>query len=335
MDNYVIKSAALRGYDEVVSELGGDRDSLYLAAGIDKSRIEDPEQFIPYETYLKLLNIAAENLNCDTFGLRLAQKKDGSQFGILCLIIETSPSMLEALRTFGRFLHFQSQSATLSLSTEGEFTYWKHTIHYQGDESLGQAYQNAMGVGSNIIDLISDNSLTPVCAYSIFDREKVASYAKSRVSCPITFNAEFNGWKFKTQDLHQLPPQSDPALNQLLKNQLDTLLDELEQNFELKIKEVIRRALAIGDPSIDRVANYLNKNRRSFQRQLESHNLLYKDVLDDVRLEIAKHHLRYSNLPLTHIADMLCYNNLSSFSRFFTKRLGLTPSKWRTINVQQ
>jgi len=334
MDNYVIRAVALTGYDELVGELGGDVESLYLAAGVDREDFEDSERFIPYEIYLRLINSAAEKLDCDDFGFQLSKKKNGSHLGILSLIIQTSPSILDALQSFSRFLHFQSKSATLNLHTEGEFTFWKHTIHYQGDESLRHAYLNAMGVGISIFRLIGNGSLKPVSGYSIFNKDKGETHVPGDFNCPVTYNAEFSGWKFKTKDLQQARLDADPGLNQLLKNQIQTLLDADDENFELNIKEVIRRALAIGDPSIDRVANYLGKNRRSLQRQLESQQLLYKELLDDVRLEMAKHHLRYSNLPLTHIADILCYSDLSAFSRFFSKRLATTPSKWRKLHAQ-
>lgn len=331
MESYVIRAVALKGYDETVTELGGDADLFYQAVGIDPVMLQNPEGFIPYESYLRLLNTAADTLACDDFGLRLSQKKDGTQFGILSLILETSPSILDALQAFSRFFRFQSRSATLRLIREGEFTFWKHTIHYQGDESLGQAYLNSMGVGSRILRLIGGNALKPISAYTIFDSDTSAHYVQRYNQCPVSSNAEFNGWKFRTQDLDRSRPGSNPALNQLLQDQIQTLLDGSAENFELRIKEVIRQALAIGDPSIDRVASYLSNNRRSFQRLLASHNLLHRDLLDDVRLEMAKHHLRYSNLPLTHIADMLCYTDLSSFSRFFTKNLGVTPSRWRKL----
>lgn len=337
MNSYVIRAIALKGYTEIVNELGGDIEALYRAAGIDNAKelLEESDRYIPHETYLKLINTAATELNCNDFGLRLAQKKGVSQLGILSLILKTSSTMLDALETFNRYLHYQSKAASSSLHTEGEFTFWKFTIHYQGDESLLQAYLNALGVGINILRFISGNTLTPICGYSIFDKDSGEAYSKRYFQCPITYNAEFNGWKFKTQDLKQLRPDSDPAINQLLQNQLHTLLEGFEKSFELQIKEIIRRSLTIGDPSIDRVASYLSINRRTLQRQLESHNLLYKDLLDDVRLEMAKHHLRYSNLPLTHIADMLCYNDLSSFSRFFTKKLHSRPLKWRKENIKQ
>jgi len=334
MDNYVIRAVALSGYDVLVGELGGDVESLYAAAGVTRADFDDPEKFIPYELYLKLLNSAAETLSCDDFGFQLSEKKGGSHLGILSLIIQTSPSVLDALHSFSRFLHFQSKSATLSLHSEGEFIFWKHTIHYQGDESLRHAYLNATGVGNSILSLIGNGSLKPVSGYSIFNKDKAAAHARGIFKYPVTYNAEFSGWKFKTKDLQQTRPDADPALNELLKSQLKTSLGEDGQNFELNMKDVIRRCLAIGDPSIDRVANYLGKNRRSLQRQLESQQLMYKDLLDDVRLEMAMHHLRYSNMSLTHIADMLCYSDLSAFSRFFSKRLETTPSRWRKLHLR-
>ena len=329
MDDYLIRSMALRGLDETVRDLGGSTENLLTEANLPTDYLDNLEEFIPYETFVILLNRAAKMLNCTHFGLLLSEKKGTAQLGILSLIVETSPTILEALTTFTRFLHFQTKSATLSLREDGDSIFLVHTIHYKGDEPLQQAYQHAMGIGLNIMNLLGGASLLPTAVYSSFNRAENSSYIRKRYPCPIYHNEEFNGCSFQRSTLQRPLPKSDPVINQLLQQEVRSLIQETDHDFELQLKDIIKHTIAIGDPSIDRVAAYLHKNKRTLQRELDNKGLKFKHILDEVRLETAKHHLKYSALSLTHIADMLGYSDPSAFSRFFSKNTGVSPLKWR------
>ncbi|WNC66970.1 helix-turn-helix domain-containing protein [Thalassotalea nanhaiensis] len=65
---------------------------------------------------------------------------------------------------------------------------------------------------------------------------------------------------------------------------------------------------------------------RRFKAELDSAPLEY---LQNVRLESAKTLLESSSLSLTHIVEQVGYSDVSSFSRLFKKRLGLTPVMYR------
>jgi|GEM_PF-2240390 len=330
LNDYVIRSASLYAFSEAVLELGGKPETFFLQEKLALPAVQDPYSFIPYGAFVRLLNSAAEQLNCPYFGYLLAQKKGAHHFGILSLIVETSTTVREALVAFGRYLQIQTKVGTSEIREQGKQTFWVHTIHYPGEESLYQAYIHALGIGRNIVQLLGGTHLVPLSLRSTFDTPADDSYIRSHYyPCPIIYNAEFNGCVFATADLEQPLPKSNPILNQILQEQIEALMNPSEHDYELELKNVMRRAMDIGDPSIERVANYLSLNKRSLQRQLEERGLQYKRLLDDVRLDTAKHHLRYSALSLAHIADMLGYSDPSSFSRFFTKQTGLSPLKWR------
>ena len=87
--------------------------------------------------------------------------------------------------------------------------------------------------------------------------------------------------------------------------------------------------MTTGDCSIERVASHLAVGKRTLQRQLKSYDTSYKDLLEDVRFDIAKRYLRESTGSLTALADMLCYSDLSTFSTAFRQHYGMSPRDWR------
>jgi AraC-like DNA-binding protein len=62
---------------------------------------------------------------------------------------------------------------------------------------------------------------------------------------------------------------------------------------------------------------------------LKHHGTSYKDLLDQVRSDIARRYLSESSGSLTALADMLCYSDLSTFSTAFRQHHGVSPRDWR------
>jgi AraC-like DNA-binding protein len=84
-----------------------------------------------------------------------------------------------------------------------------------------------------------------------------------------------------------------------------------------------------GDCSVERISSYLAMNKRTLQRKLPAAGASYKQLLGDARFEIACNYLKESKGPLTALAHMLCYSELSVFSNAFRQRTGLSPRDWK------
>jgi AraC-like DNA-binding protein len=55
----------------------------------------------------------------------------------------------------------------------------------------------------------------------------------------------------------------------------------------------------------------------------------YKDLLEEVRFDIARRYLRESSGSLTVLADTLDYAELSVFSNAFRRRYGMSARAWK------
>ncbi|MNO36514.1 Bifunctional transcriptional activator/DNA repair enzyme AdaA [compost metagenome] len=56
------------------------------------------------------------------------------------------------------------------------------------------------------------------------------------------------------------------------------------------------------------------------------------DYLNNVRMHMASAMLCYTNSSILNISEEVGYATLSSFNRHFKQRMGVAPSKWRTMN---
>ena len=72
----MVRVEALRGYRELVAELGGDPVRLLRAAKIKSTAFDEHASFIRFGAAVDLLERSARDLACADFGLRLAARQD-------------------------------------------------------------------------------------------------------------------------------------------------------------------------------------------------------------------------------------------------------------------
>lgn len=329
MSEFLVRSAVLAGFDEAVEELNGDPETLLKQVGLLKAELTDPGYYFPYQHYVRLLNLSAQVLDFPFFGHLLSQHKGASHLGILGRIVETSKSPLDALQFLINYQHLQTRSAVSDMQIDNGILRWTHTVYCPCEEPLFQAYQNIIGVGLNVFRLLGGENVKPIICYSTFDKPVDDRYLRSAYQCPIQYNADFNGCSFPVVELEKPFDNADLLTNQRLQLRAQALTKQTAHLLELQLRDLIRQAVATGNPNIDWIAQQLRKNKRTLQRELDHHNLKFKVLLDDVRLETAKHHLSYSAMSLTQISNLLGYSDLSAFSRFFSKQCGLSPLQWR------
>ncbi|NKI18703.1 helix-turn-helix transcriptional regulator [Spongiibacter sp. KMU-166] len=107
------------------------------------------------------------------------------------------------------------------------------------------------------------------------------------------------------------------------------LLDEISSQGSLKSCVV---DVLIGSPgafpSIEQVAKKLEMSTRSLRRKLQQEGTSYQDLLQEVRLGLAKQYLR-DKLSVEQIAELLGYSETSAFSRAFKGWTGKAPQEFR------
>ena len=95
-----------------------------------------------------------------------------------------------------------------------------------------------------------------------------------------------------------------------------------------KVEDLIRRLLPTGDCTLPVIAETLSITVRTLQARLDQEQTSFRRLLEQVRREIATYHLRRGDMPLTQLAMVLGYSELSAFSRSFRRWYGVSPRQW-------
>ncbi len=327
-----IRSGILQGFSGLVEEFSVAPETLLQQCRIDSLVLEDEDDRIAIDSLVKLLDMAASVTHCEHFGLLLASKQKSSFAGLIGLLAESSIDLESALKKVIRYMRIHAQGIEWQLSVEGEFAYLKFIMNaavsgkvkQSVDLSLCQCFQFVRGVTNNRWQPLQ------VCFHA--EKPEDDWYYKHLFGVPIVFNSEFDGFIFKYTDLKLPMSGQDERVHLALTQYADILNRDQQEDFCSKIKRNIRKLLPEGQCSSQTIANLMACDKRTLQRNLKQQGVTYQQLLDEVRYSMAKEYLRDSTMPLTNLATMLGYTEVSAFSRAFKKQFGLAPSEWRKEN---
>ena len=120
--------AAYRHLPEVLAGFGIDFRDVLDAVGLPEGSLNDPDRMIAYPDLGHLLQVSAQQTNCDYIGLLLAQHVRLADMGLAGQIAMCGETVGEGLRNFIQFFMLQNSAATVSLFTSGGFSRFVYAI---------------------------------------------------------------------------------------------------------------------------------------------------------------------------------------------------------------
>ena len=326
----VTRAAVILGCDELVRDLGADPAIIYEQTGLAQFDLTDPDNTIPTRTAANLLALSAEITDCPHFSLLLAKRRDLNDYlGLLGLILEASATLGDALHAGIERMALHSQGARWVLNTEGNVSNITREIDGFLEQGSVQSLQYAIGVFWRLVRVLSDGRWHPTMVSFTFSQPKDTLVYRRFFSVPVLFSADQNTVVFHSADLKIALPKHDEYLLNVLKRYAESLQMSRRRSLIDEVKDLARKNLQNGNTDIEHVAKFFPFESRTLQRKLNQLGTSYRQLLQDLRIEIAQERLRTSNIPIARVADALEYSDQGSFTKAFKKQTGLTPSAWR------
>jgi AraC-like DNA-binding protein len=328
MNNYLVRAASMEGVRATIASLGGDADEVFRRAGM-ADQDPDPQAWLSYDRFLTLLEDAAQATHCPHFGLLLSGHQGINALGPVGFVIQQAPDIRSALLELTRHFVHQNQGANVDLRVNKGIAQWQFSCKLQGRFPVRQQEDLAAGIGVNLMRLLSIPNWSPDAVHFPHAPPENLQPYRRVFDCRLVFNADSLQMIFRADILDRPLNNADPRLHRLLEEHLSSLRSAYPDDYCGQVRHLISQALTTGDCSIERVASHLAMGKRTLQRQLKQHDASYKDLLEEVRSDIARRYLRESSGSLTALADMLCYSDLSTFSTAFRQQHGVSPREWR------
>ncbi|MDD2546146.1 MAG: AraC family transcriptional regulator [Burkholderiaceae bacterium] len=326
--SWLVRSASLSGYVELVQSLGRDPHVFMRSVGLSAALLEDPEALIPRDAARELLEITARATHTEDLALRLAAQRKLSALGPISLVLREEPTPRQALHTLCRYLKLVNPSLILHVEASDRLVLIREELLPSPGLAMRQSVELAVGSMFRMLRELAGPDWQPheVC----FTHRPPASTAAHRAffGRGVTFHQEFNGLVCLASDLDRPRAFGDQVAAGFARKYLEAELRSRRQSARETCYQILLALLPGGDGSAQAVARLLHIDRRTLHRQLAAEGLGFGQLLDQVRSDLVQRHLRESDLPLTEVAGLLGFSRLSSFSHWFRAHFGCSASQW-------
>lgn len=319
-----VRSGALTGAIDLVTELGGDFDALAAEAGLRADLLGDPDMPVDAAAVPRFLDLASERLHCPSFSLRLGQKQDMSLFGSLAPLIRNAATVGELTRNLVHLFPLHTQGAIVDLSRDDDGA----LVNYELAADVHPSHRHVVELGFSILVAEIRRHCPEWKPAHIAFRHAAPPDRRwhDRLLGPnLLFNADRNALLLDAALLtHPLRPAE--ALARGRAASLDGIGAPLVpfETERLVRASLPRRLLTLAD-----AAKLLGLSRRSLQRRLAASATSFEAIVDAVRSDLALAYLRDSSLTVAQIAEILRFSETSALSRAVRRWHGRSPRALR------
>lgn len=321
---------SLAGVLELTKELGGDVETLLRATGLPASVFASDDALIPYRLCGNLVETASKQLDQADFGIRLAQHRLASNYAKELKIYVTSAKTLQhAFRDLILHLRTRSLGIEYKLETMGASSSFIRTLPMQEALASPQVSIIVLVLTYLMLNEATGYKLHLSSANFCFKDPGCKAELRAIFRCPVQFNAEIDAISFPSSLLQTPIITQDDNIHDLLSDYLASRHLTETPGFVDLVKTMINKNLIAGRTDMEALTLRIPYQVRTIQKKLEDEGTSYRDLLRDARFELAEALLSGSSTPITYIAQRLCYQDVSAFSKAFYNHYGVSPRQWR------
>jgi AraC-like DNA-binding protein len=331
-DSATVRVSALRNFADLVTTLGGNPAALLAASRIEPLALDDRNGFIPYVTMAELLEMAAVELNCPDFGMRLAAVQEGTKvMGPLEVAMRNSPTLGAAFRYCTDHVHAYSSALQVCFEKlpDDSRVFMHFDIVLPGLTNQRQAMEHAFLLTQHATQAISAGQARAREIWFTHEPLAPLSAYRNHFKATVRFGQVMSGLFFEEQDFEVSVPDADPQLHEIATSFIDDRFPTAALSVSARVRSIIARLLVEGNCTHERVASALGLHPRTLQRRLREEQESFESIKDNVRRDVALRYLRQPNVSLVRVTEILGYSETSVLSRSCHRWFSASPRQLR------
>ncbi len=315
------------------AEYNLDTAALLERVGLDSNLLQNPQALIPfYRVGAFFLELLKETQD-PGLGLVVGSGVQPRSYQVLGYAVLSSANLGQAIERLIRYEHLVGKLGSTTLQRDGELVRLIWHCPFEGPWSR---YIKEAAVTGWVVYARSLLASQVKAEAVHFDHELVGECARYEAvyDCPVIFGSDWTGVTFDSGLLDEPLISADPGLNQMMEAHARDMLSQFKHKLNLvnEVREVVARILPTGEPVLEEVAQSIGLTGRALQNRLKSGGYHFKDVVDEVREQLAYAYLQNSDTSIIDIAFLLGFSEQSSFSRAFRRWTGMAPVEYRRRN---
>lgn len=329
MTEAMVGARALGGYLQVARRHGLAPQALLRQAGLDESALTARDQRLPITAVCRLLELAAAQARCPTFGLEMAGVRQPFDFGVLDLLLSHKRTLREVLLAAMQYRHLLNEALGIHVESGDDTVVVREEIVAEPGVQTRHATELAVGVLARTCAALLGGHWQPRSVNFVHAGPGDLQAHRSFFGCPVRFGSDFNGLVLAADALDRPNPNADPELVRYAESLARPLNVAGPDAIVLDVRKAVYLLLPIEQASADQVAQHLHLSKRTMQRRLDAAGCSFSALLDEVRKELAVRYLTNHRYPIGRVAALLGYARQSTFTQWFCAHFGMPPRAWR------
>ncbi len=325
----LVRAGVLRDFPALAKQLGIDAVRQLREVGLTVAMIEQPDRLIPGDAMFRLLEQSAAKSRCPSLGLRLAEMRHLSHFGVVGLLLAHQRTPREALQMALQYQHLLNEAVAVRLEESGRTAVLRQEVLTEAPMPSVQAIEMLVGTNVQLFRLIVGAQWRPRSVHFRHSAPASLDVHHRFFRCSCVFEDDFNGMSFPSSDLDLVNPEVDPIITAYARQFIDNLRGHDSGSPVADVRRLVYLFLPTGKATIKQVAQSLGRNTRSLQRELDRLGASFSSLLNRVRRDLVVGYLANPRFEVGHVAGLLGFMQHASFTRWFSREFGATPTAWR------
>jgi len=316
----VVSGTLIRGLLRAAESAGANVEPIMSSLDIEPADLE-PWAVLPQHVECALWSelVASD----PAIGARAGVAWKKGAFRVLEYLVRTSTNLREGFAVLVRFHAFLHGAPVYEVVGDC----LRYRSPHRGEPFQEAATEFAL---ASLVHLARDCSgLEHVASELRLPHSAREGSAHLAAIAPLRHGAEHAEVCFRSDALDAHLESADAELHTLLR---ELALHRLEARPDEGLIATVRRLVEESlpdEPRVVDVARRLDLGQRTLQERLQERDTSFREIVDDVRKELALRYLRRAELDVTDVAMLLGYSDARAFHRAFKRWTGETPGRYR------
>jgi AraC-like DNA-binding protein len=330
------------GFIESFTHLGAELKALLQNTGMDRSMLDSRDTYISYAQQRQLIQNGIALCKRPGLGLLVGNHIDWSYYGTVGGVVQCSPSLRAAGEAFMRYMMIlqpyygkRARGPSSYVDANGMLIYPLQCFPATAmcSESLRQfEFEFRLAVMLRLWDACGNKQVAdPKVCVALDIPEPAHAQLYRELPCgELQFNAGRSHIAARVEFVIQ-PFRSfrKPLYDRIMEQcEVELASAKMETRFEDKVRWYLHANFNT-PATLEDVAQSLGVTPRALARKLAQENTSFRQLVHDVRMEIASHHLRLSRLSVDEIAELVGFSSASSLHRAIRSWSGAPTSQVR------
>lgn len=316
----------------LLRSLSVDPAVVMADAGITLAVFDDPDNVVPYATLGRLFASCAQRTGLPDIGLRIGAEARIESLGTLGAYMQNSPDVRTALQGLVTFRELAHRGGQPTFHVDDTTATLGYEITQSGVAAADLIADAALMVGCNLLRTLCGNEFAPVSVQMRRPPPADPAAYRRAFGRAVRFDATENAIVFAARWLDVRLPHANESVRRLLEQQIREAESNARGGVE-HMRRVLRMLVHAGEATEERLAHVFAMHRRTINRRLRAEGTTFRQLVDEVRFEVARHLLETTDLSVVHIAGTLSYADASAFTRAFRRWSQTTPAQWRSTHL--